>query len=367
MIDQLRLGIVGAGPRATQVARALCRMSLISDLVLVDPVEPSHARLERADLFRLHAPIGPVSVRATGYDALQSVPLVVLALEPGEGAGDGLDAVVEAIDRHAPDAVVVVASHPSEAITRRVQTRSARPTARILGTGTLPDTLCLRAQVAAHLGVETEAVDLHVLGWHGSGAAPLWSRAQVGGAPLVDAGRLDAATRSRLMDACAARWRNADVAPEETHALCRIVHAVLKDTHAVLPVATSVREADVFGDPTPVRTPDGAAPDRAPEQASGQAPGRASGRAPDRGAGARVPEGDRTTLPYGGADIDSAADSAAPLAVSLPCVIGRHGVERVLLPPVEPPERVALHRCRRRTGRPPTTGLPGHAGRVPHC
>lgn len=308
MIDQPRLAIVGAGPRASFVARALCRQSLVGDLVLIDPTEPSHARIEHADLFRLHAPIGPVSVRATGYEALHDVPLVLVALEPGEAdavtaAGTPLlELIGDALDRNAPDAVVVVATEPSEGLTARLHACSARPNPRILGLGTLPDTLCLRDRVASHLRVDPDAVDLQVVGWHGTGAVPLWSRAQIGGRALIGAEvagiRLDATVRERLTAACREQaTHHAGLSTEDARAVTRIVHAILKNTHAVLTVAACIPDDEGFDD---------------------------------------VPPGN---------------------SVSMPCVVGEGGVESVLLPPLTNAERATL-----RQGRPPrrSAGLPGH-------
>jgi L-lactate dehydrogenase len=58
---------------------------------------------------------------------------------------------------------------------------------RVLGTGTVIDTLRFRVHIAAHLGIHPSAVEGLVVGEHGTSEVMLWSSVRVAGAPLTDA------------------------------------------------------------------------------------------------------------------------------------------------------------------------------------
>jgi L-lactate dehydrogenase len=57
----------------------------------------------------------------------------------------------------------------------------------VLSTGTYLDSLRFRVHLAGHLGVSPASVDAMVLGEHGTSQVYLWSSARVGGCPVLDA------------------------------------------------------------------------------------------------------------------------------------------------------------------------------------
>ena len=89
--------------------------------------------------------------------------------------------------RHAPDAVVVVATNPVDVMTRIAQTRATAagvPDARVFGTGTMLDTARFRQIVAMRIGVDVTHVHGYVVGEHGDSEVLVWSSLDVGGRPL---------------------------------------------------------------------------------------------------------------------------------------------------------------------------------------
>jgi len=74
---------------------------------------------------------------------------------------------------------VIVQSNPVEVGVRVFAERLGRH--RVLGAGAWSDTLRLRAEVAADLGVRRPQVHVPVLGQHGDGLVPIWSQLRVQG------------------------------------------------------------------------------------------------------------------------------------------------------------------------------------------
>lgn len=57
---------------------------------------------------------------------------------------------------------------------------------RLLGTGTLTDSLRLRVHIGRQLGVDPRGVDATVIREHGKSSVALWSAATVAGVPVSD-------------------------------------------------------------------------------------------------------------------------------------------------------------------------------------
>jgi L-lactate dehydrogenase len=112
--------------------------------------------------------------------------------------------VIGELDRHAPHAIVIVATNPVDVLTRLAIRASARGAGRIFGTGTTLDSARFRALLGEAFGVSPRSIHAHVLGEHGESQVPVWSTARVGGASLDDeaaSGRsLDAARRKEIED-----------------------------------------------------------------------------------------------------------------------------------------------------------------------
>jgi L-lactate dehydrogenase len=132
-----------------------------------------------------------------GYADLRGSDVVVVtagaAGVPGQsrldllGTNAGITAeVVHELDRVEPDATVVLASNPVDVLTRVALETSTRPAHRIMGSGTVLDGARLRQRLGKLLDVEKEDVHAYVIGEHGDSSFPVWSSATVGAIGLQD-------------------------------------------------------------------------------------------------------------------------------------------------------------------------------------
>jgi L-lactate dehydrogenase len=90
--------------------------------------------------------------------------------------------------------VVVIVTNPVDVLTRVMTDASGLPASRVIGTGTMLDTVRLRQVIARRLDVHAHSVHAHVVGEHGDSEVVLWSAARAGGVrlrewPAWDAGR----------------------------------------------------------------------------------------------------------------------------------------------------------------------------------
>ena len=195
-METSHVGIVGTGHVGMAAAAALFHANLVSRLTLVD-TDRERAEGEAMDLMHGQALVGPCDVRAGDAEALAGAGVVVLCAgvgqRPGESRLDLLGRNVEVfrsvaadLDRHAPEAVVLVATNPVDVMTRVLASHSARPRERVIGTGTTLDSARLRALLGRHYGVDPQSVHGYVLGEHGDTEFVPWSTVAIGATPIRD-------------------------------------------------------------------------------------------------------------------------------------------------------------------------------------
>ena len=93
------------------------------------------------------------------------------------------------------DGVLVLVTNPVDPLATWLVRRTGLPRERVLGY-TLNDSVRLRSAIADRLGVPRTAVDAWMVGEHGDGAVPVWSRVRVDGAAVA----LDDAVRASVLD-----------------------------------------------------------------------------------------------------------------------------------------------------------------------
>jgi L-lactate dehydrogenase len=264
MIQRRTVGIVGTGNVGIAAAYALFLRRQASDIVLIDK-DMRRAEGEAMDLMHGQSLVGRATVRAGSYEDLADAQVVLIsagvAQQPGETRLDLLNRNAEvfreiavALDRHAPGAILVIATNPVDILTWVMQELSSRPAARVIGTGTMLDTARFRALLGAHYGVDPRSVHAYILGEHGDSEVPLWSSASIGGQAIEDRTVLGRTWDREEMDTLFDQVRRAAYAIIDRKGytnlaigvvLAQLVEALLEDQKSVLPV--SVRLDGEYG------------------------------------------------------------------------------------------------------------------------
>ncbi|HVK09384.1 MAG TPA: L-lactate dehydrogenase [Gemmataceae bacterium] len=264
----MKVGVVGSGMVGATAAYALVMRGVGREIVLVDKNEARAAA--DADDIRHAVPFAhPMEVRAGGYADLAGCKAVVLCAGVGQKPGETrlqllkrnaavFRDVVPSVLKHAPDAVIVVATNPVDVMTHlaaRFAAEAGVAPGRVFGSGTTLDTARFRSLLGAHCGVDSHHVHAHVIGEHGDSEVLTWSLASVGGMPL------EAFARMRGVDMSDAVRKDIDekvrraaytiiAGKGSTYygigcALARIVDAVLHDQRSILTVCAPT--PDVLG------------------------------------------------------------------------------------------------------------------------
>ena len=249
-----RVAIIGAGHVGATAAYALMLRALFREIVLVDH-DAKRAAAEAHDLADANALARPARIWAGDYaDAAMASVAVITAGTATQGSQTRLSVALTSADivrtcamelsTAGFEGILLVASNPVDLMSMVAFNSAGLPGNRVIGTGTLLDSSRLRATLATELDVAPSAVDALVVGEHGDSEVPLFSAARVGGIALADfspeAGRLDLAAMRR-----AVRDAGYDIIAGKGYtsygvatAIVRICEAIVRDERAILPVSS---------------------------------------------------------------------------------------------------------------------------------
>jgi L-lactate dehydrogenase len=264
----MKVGVVGSGLVGSTAAYALVMRGVGREVVLVDKNEAR--AVAEADDIRHAVPFAhPLEVRAGGYADLGGCRAVVLCAGVGQKPGESrlqllrrnaavFRDVVPTVLKHAPEAVIVVATNPVDVMTHLAARFAAEvgvPAGRVFGSGTTLDTARFRTLLGTHCGIDPHHVHAHVIGEHGDSEVLTWSLASIGGIPLEAFARLRGvdlsdAVRSDIDEKVRRAAYTIIAGKGATYygigcALARIVDAVLHDQRSILTVCAPT--PDVVG------------------------------------------------------------------------------------------------------------------------
>ncbi len=197
-----QVAVVGTGWVGSSVAISTLHSGVVNELLLCD-LRADLAEGEAMDLAQGASFYPTATVRAAGLDEVAGADTIVVAAgrggRPDESRLDLLRdnaQIVRTLGRRLAGygGVVVIVTNPVDVLTRVMTDASGLPASRVIGTGTMLDTVRLRQVIARRLDVHAHSVHAHVVGEHGDSEVVLWSAARAGGVrlrewPAWDAGR----------------------------------------------------------------------------------------------------------------------------------------------------------------------------------
>jgi len=137
-------------------------------------------------------------------------------------------------------------------LTVLAQRATGLPPERIFASGTVLDTSRLRWQLGQRAGVSPSSVHAHIIGEHGDTEFPLWSQTRIGTVPILDwqtPGHPPMTTAELdeiAVDVRDAAYKIIQGKGATNYAIglssARIVEAILRDEHAVMPVSTVLHD-----------------------------------------------------------------------------------------------------------------------------
>lgn len=191
-----RIAIVGAGAVGSTLAYALLIRGTAGEIVLID-VNRTKAEGEAMDLGHGLPFVRPVEVHAGDYADCAGADIVIItagaASRPGETRldlaarnADIFRQIVPQIVQYNRQGVLLVVTNPVDVLTYLTLQLAERPAGQVIGSGTVLDSARLRYLLAGHCEVDPRNLHAHVIGEHGDSEVPVWSLANIAGTRLAE-------------------------------------------------------------------------------------------------------------------------------------------------------------------------------------
>lgn len=254
--------IIGCGAVGASIAYALSIQGTVSKMVLID-VNRDKAEGEVMDISQGMLNFAPMDITCGDYSDVADCDIIIIASGVGRRPGDTrldlaqnnvniIKSVAAEIKPHYNGAVILMVANPVDVLTYVMYKELGIESSKIFGTGTALDTARFKYFLSQELDVAVNNVHGYIIGEHGDSQFPVRSSMNIAGSPLAE--YCEANNRSVDLEAIADHVKNAGAEvikrKKATYyaiasSVCRIVNAIIKDEHAVLPVSTV--ECDSYG------------------------------------------------------------------------------------------------------------------------
>lgn len=259
-INYRKAAIIGCGFVGTSIAFRFLQQELFSHLVLLD-TNRAKAEGEAMDLSD-GLPYGAtMEITAGTYDDLTDCGLVVVTagvnqkpdetrLQLIERNAAILRSIVGELAARPFEGILLIVSNPVDVLTYVARKLSGYPKERVIGSGTVLDTARLKQLLGEELQVDSRNVHAFIIGEHGDSELAVWSGANVSGLNLDDFCRLRG---KEMHEAFQERiYREIRDSANEiikrkgatyygiAMAVGRIAECIVRDEHAVLPISATL-------------------------------------------------------------------------------------------------------------------------------
>ena len=194
VLNNMKAAIVGCGFVGSASAFALMESGLFSEIVLID-ADKNKAEGEALDISHGLPFAKPMKLYAGDYDDVTNASLIIVTAGAGQKPGETrLDlvhknvgifkSIIPEIAKRNKNAILLIVANPVDILTYAALKLSGYPSNRVFGSGTVLDTARLKYLLGEHLGVDSRSVHAFIIGEHGDSEIVAWSSANVSGIPL---------------------------------------------------------------------------------------------------------------------------------------------------------------------------------------
>jgi L-lactate dehydrogenase len=186
--------IIGAGQVGMACAYSMLIQSSFDEMILVD-VDRVKLEGEVMDLVHGLSFVEPAIVKAGAIADCQGADIVIITAGARQRTGESRLGLLERnitifrglnseLVKYCPDAIYLVVSNPVDVMTYVTWKLSGLPCNVIIGSGTALDTARFRYLLAQDLQLDPRSIHAYIIGEHGDSEVPIWSRLNVARTPL---------------------------------------------------------------------------------------------------------------------------------------------------------------------------------------
>jgi len=257
-----KVAIIGAGAVGSTFAYTLMNSGLAEEIILIDKnVEKAEGEVMDLNHGLFFAP--PVRIAAGDYADCRDADLIVItagaAQKPGESRLELTErniricrSIMDSILEQTREAIICIVTNPVDVLTYDLMRYSGLPRRKVFGSGTVLDSARFRYLLSEHCGVDARNVHAYILGEHGDSEMAAWSMVHMAGVQIdtfcEHCGRCDYEQhRPQIVEQVRGSAYHVIEAKGATQygisqALLRIAGAVLRDEHSVLTISSLIED-----------------------------------------------------------------------------------------------------------------------------
>jgi L-lactate dehydrogenase len=183
--------IIGAGQVGLACAYSMLIQNTLDEMVLVD-VNTTKLEGEVMDLLHGLPFVEPTLVQAGTLADGKDADIVIITAGAKQKSGESrLDLVernvkifkdlIPEVVRCCPKAILLIVTNPVDIMTYVSLQLSGLPTSSVLGSGTSLDTARFRYLLAQRFQLDSRSIHAYIIGEHGDSEVPVWSKVNVSG------------------------------------------------------------------------------------------------------------------------------------------------------------------------------------------
>ncbi|HED34212.1 MAG TPA: malate dehydrogenase [Gammaproteobacteria bacterium] len=254
-----KITVVGAGRVGESTAQFIASKDLCRELVLID-IREGAAEGAALDI-QEDAPLFQFDTRLKGgtdYALMADSDLVIVTAgiprKPGMSRSDVLetnvrvtDSIVESTLKYAPDCKMLFVSNPVDILTFRAWQKTGWDRSRILGQAGVLDSTRMASFIAMETGYSALDIDAMVMGGHGDSMVPMMRYTTISGIPVSNFLEQkiidDIVTRTRNGGAeILALRQNSSAYDAPAAAVAAMVDAIVNDRKRILPTVAILKD-----------------------------------------------------------------------------------------------------------------------------
>lgn len=253
-----KISVIGCGNVGATAAYALLLRGVATHLNLID-VQKEKAEgiildLEHSLPFTSYAKL----TASDDFGACEGSNLIVITAgkkqEQGQTRLDLVNAnkkifqtIIPQIVHAEPNAIILVVTNPVDVMVYETLKISGLNPSKVFGSGTILDSARLQFHIGEKLGIHPKSIDAYILGEHGDSSFPVWSFANVLGKPIQEFENFsDEMAKKCYEDAKNAAYRIIHDVGYTCYsiatAIAEIAENIKEDTHQVFPLSVLLKD-----------------------------------------------------------------------------------------------------------------------------
>lgn len=257
MQNNQKCAIIGCGNVGATTAYTLMISGLFNEIVLID-VDKKRAAGEAEDIAHGIPFNFPTEIYAGDYHDLNDAGIIIITAGVSQKKGETridllqrntkvFSDIINNITSTQFNGIILVVTNPVDILTYVTIALSKFDHRKVIGSGTVLDTARLKQLLGSRFGVDARNIHTFIIGEHGDSELPVWSSANVSGID-ISSYCTDCALDCNVDDLdsifCNVRdsaYKIIDAKGATYYAIAeavkRIVSAIIRDEHAILPVS----------------------------------------------------------------------------------------------------------------------------------